>query len=99
MGKRDPKQQFTDIVCPNIDCKLYGFTGQGNVVGNDTYISREEKTRRYRCHECGKAFCDHTSTFYHDLRKDEHVIDLALKMSMEGISIQAVADKGYNLSV
>jgi hypothetical protein len=25
--------------------------------------------------------------FYHDLRKDEHTIDLALKMSMKGMSI------------
>jgi transposase-like protein len=41
---------------------------------------------------CGKAFCDHTDTFYHDLRKDEHTIDLALKMSMKGMSIEAIAD-------
>jgi hypothetical protein len=45
MGKRGPKPQFTDVVCPNKDCKLYGVIGQGNVVGNGTYISRGEKTR------------------------------------------------------
>lgn len=33
MGKRGPKPQFTDVACPNKDCKLYGLTGQGNVVG------------------------------------------------------------------
>lgn len=92
MGKRGPKTQFTDVACPNKGCKLYGLTGQGNVTGNGTYISRGEKTRRYRCHECGKAFCDHTGTFYHDLRKDDKTIDLALKMSMKGMSIQAIAD-------
>lgn len=92
MGKRGPKQQFTDVCCPNEDCKLYGLTGQGNVVGNGTYTSRGEKTRRYLCRECGKAFCDHTGTFYHDLRKDEKTIELALKMSMKGMSIEAIAD-------
>jgi hypothetical protein len=45
MGKRGPKSQFTDVACPNKDCKLYGLIGQGNVVGNGTYISRGEKTR------------------------------------------------------
>ncbi|OEU41092.1 hypothetical protein BGV40_16980 [Methanosarcina sp. Ant1] len=92
MGERGPKPQFINVACPNKDCKLYGLTDQGNVIGNGTYISRGEKTRRYLCHHCGKAFCDHTDTFYHDLRKDEHTIDLALKMSMKGMSIEAIAD-------
>jgi transposase-like protein len=92
MGKRGPKPQFTNVACPNKDCKLYGLTDQDNVTGNGTYTSRGEKTRRYRCHECGKAFCDHTGTFYHDLRKNENTIELALKMSMKGMSIQAIAD-------
>jgi len=50
------------------------------------------KTRRDLCHQCGKVFNDHTGTFYHDLRKDEQTIDLALKMSMKGMSIEAIAD-------
>jgi transposase-like protein len=92
MGERGPKPQFINVACPNRDCKLYGLNDQGNVIGNGTYISRGEKTRRYLCHHCGKAFCDHTDIFYHDLHKDEHTIDLALKMSMKGMSIEAIAD-------
>ena len=92
LWKRGPKPQFINVACPNKDCELHGLTGQGNVVGNGTYISRGEKTRRYLCHHCGKAFNDHTGTFYHDLRKDEKTIDLALKMSMKGMSIEAIAD-------
>ena len=92
MGKRGPKPQFTDVACLNKDCELYGLTDHGNVVGNGTYISRGEKTRRYICRRCGKAFCDHTDTFHYDLRKDEKTIDLALKMSMKGMSIEAIAD-------
>jgi transposase-like protein len=92
MGKRGPKPQFFDVACPNKNCKLYGLTNQGNITGNGTYISRGKKTRRYVCHQCGKVFNDHTGTFYHDLRKDEQTIDLALKMSMKGMSIEAIAD-------
>jgi transposase-like protein len=92
MGKRGPKPQFTSIACPNKDCKLYGLTDQGKVVGNGTYISRGSKTRRYLCRHCGKAFCDHTDTFYHDLRKDEKTIEFTLKMSIKGMSIEAIAD-------
>ena len=51
-----------------------------------------EKTRRYLCCHCGKVFNDHTDTFYHNLRKAEKTIDLALKMSMKGMSIEAIAD-------
>jgi len=92
MGKRGPKPQFFDVACPNKNCKLYGLTNQDNITGNGTYISRGKKTRRYVCHQCGKVFNDHTGTFYHDLRKDEQTIDLALKMSMKGMSIEAIAD-------
>lgn len=92
MGKRGPKPQFFDVACPNKNCKLYGLTNQGNITGNGTYISRGKKTRRYVCHHCGKVFNDQTGTFYHDLRKDEQTIDLSLKMSMKGMSIEAIAD-------
>ncbi len=92
MGKRGPKPRFIDVACPNKNCKLYGLTNQGNVVGNGTYISRGEKTRRYLCRHCSKVFNDHTDTFYHNLRKAEKTIDLALKMSMKGMSIEAIAD-------
>lgn len=92
MGKRGPKPQFIDIVCPNKDCELYGLADQGNVVGNGTSISRGEKTRKYICRHCGKVFNDHTGSVYYDLRKEERIIDLALKMSMKGMSEEAIAD-------
>ncbi len=92
MGKRGPKPQFTSVACPNKDCGFYGITDQGNVVGNGTSISRGEKTRKYICHHCGKVFCDHTGTFYYDLRKEESIIDSALKMAMTGMSEKAIAD-------
>jgi len=92
MGKRGPKPQFTDVACPNHSCKSYGLTGEGNIVGNGTSVSRGEKVRKYICRHCGKVFNDHTCTFYYDLRKEEHVIDLALKMVMKGMSEEAIAN-------
>ena len=46
---------------------------------NGTSVSRGEKVRKYICRHCGKVFNDHTGTVYYDLRKEEHIIDLALK--------------------
>ena len=43
MGKRGRKAQFLDVACPNEACDLYGVAGQGNVVGNRTYVSRGKK--------------------------------------------------------
>jgi transposase-like protein len=92
MGKRGPKSKFTDVACPNKDCKDRGVTGNGNISGNGTYQSRNKTVRRYRCSSCGKAFCDSTDTFYYNLRKDESTIDLALSISMKGMSNEAIAD-------
>ena len=92
MRKRCRKSQFVDVACPNENCDLYGLVGQGNVVGNGTDVSHGKKTRRYFCRHCGKTFCDHTGSFYNDLRKDEQTIDLALKLSLKSMSIEAIAD-------
>ena len=92
MGKRGPKPKFTDVVCPNESCKFHLVTGQGNVVGNGTYRVGDRAIRRYLCRICGRAFCDRTNTFFYDLRTDEGTIELALKMSMKGMSTGAIGD-------
>jgi transposase-like protein len=92
MGERGPRSKFTDVACPNVTCKDYGVAGQGNIIGNGTYQSRNTTVQRYICHSCGKAFCGSTNTFYYNLRKDESTIDLALSTSMKGMSNEAIAD-------
>ena len=92
MGKRGPKSKFTDVVCPNVACKDYGVAGHGNIMGNGTYQARNTTIRRYICHSCGKAFCDSTNTVYYNLRKDESTIDLALNISMKGMSNESTAE-------
>ena len=92
MGKRGAKPKFTDVYCPNQDCKFYGIPGKENVVGNGTYQIKNKRVRKYICRKCGRVFNDRTDTFFNNLRKDEFIIELALKMSIRGMSIEGIAD-------
>jgi len=92
MGKRGPKPKVTDIDCPNESCLDHNIIGKGNVVGNGTYQLYGKRIRRYLCRSCGKAFCDRTNTFYYGLHTNEEKVDLALKMSIRGMSIEGIAD-------
>ena len=92
MGKRGAKPRFTDVFCPNQDCKFYGISGKGNVIGNGTYQIKSKRVRKYICRECGRVFNDRTDTFFDNIRKDESTVKLALKMILKGMSIQAIAD-------
>jgi hypothetical protein len=37
MEKRGTKTVFTNVFCPDQDCKFYGVSGKGNNAGNGTY--------------------------------------------------------------
>ncbi len=91
MGKRGAKPKFTDVSCPNPDCKLYGVTGKENIIGNGTYQIKNKRVRKYICRKCGRVFNDRTGTFFENVRKDESDIKLALKMAIKGMSIQAIS--------
>jgi len=92
MGKRGPKPKFTDVACPNESCRDHLVIGKGNVVGNGTYQIEGKRIRRYFCHSCGGAFCDRTNTAFYGLHTSEDTIELALKMSLKGMSNEAIAD-------
>jgi len=92
MGKRGPKPKFAHVACPNKECKFHGIPGQGEIVGNGTYQTKNGRVRKYICRECGRVFCERTNTFFYNLRKDEFIIQLALKMAMKGMSVEAIAD-------
>ncbi len=92
MGKRGAKPKFTDVSCSNPDCKLYGVTGKENIIGNGTYQIKNKRVRKYICRECGRVFNDRTGTFFDNVRKEESVVKLALKMAIKGMSIQAISD-------
>ena len=92
MGKRGPKPKVTDIGCPNEFCTDHLIIGKENVVGNGSYQLDGKRIRRYLCRTCGRAFCDRTNTVYYGLHTNEDKVDLALKMSIKGMSIEGIAD-------
>ena len=55
MGERGPKQQFTDISCPNEGCKKYGRTDGDNIIANGTYQTKAGTVRKFKCKECGRV--------------------------------------------
>lgn len=92
MGARGPKSKFIDEACPNEDCGQYGQVGQGNIVGNGTYQTRNGHVRKYVCRSCGTSFCGRKITaFFKFQTKDEKVL-LALKMIVKGMSMRGVAE-------
>ena len=92
MGKQGPKPKFTNVACPNESCRDHLVIGKGNVVGNGTYELDGKRIRRFLCRSCGRAFCDRTDTFYYGLHTNEKTIELALKMSIKGMSNEAIAE-------
>lgn len=93
MGKRGPKQQFTDIACPNRDCEKYGQTGQGNIVGNGTYKASGEVVRKFLCRCCGHTFNSRTGTVYEGIRTNVDKMDEAMECLQSGMSVSETASK------
>jgi transposase-like protein len=92
LGKRGPKQKFTDVACPNEECEDYGLANQGNVVGNGTYNTKSGRVRKYICRTCGKIFCGRSNTMFYDLRTSEEKVVLALKLIVKGMSQRSTAE-------
>ena len=91
MGTRGPKPSFTNVACPNTQCRHYGQIGQGNIVGNGRYGTSSGLVRNFLCHGCGKSSCERTGTAFFDLRSPEDKVLLALKLVLKGMGLRAVA--------
>lgn len=92
MGKRGPSPRFSNVACPNEECKHYGQTNLGNVVGNGTYKTKSGRVRKYICRTCSKIFCDRSNTMFYDLRTSEEKVVLALKLVLKGMSQRSTAE-------
>jgi len=91
MGERGPKQQFTDVSCPNTDCKKYGRIDGGNIIGNGTYETSAGTVRKFICKECGQVFNSRTGTAYEGIRSPQDKFDLVIKCLNEGMGVRATA--------
>ena len=92
MGKRGPKSKFVDIACPNYRCNQFGIKGQGNIIGNGTYPTKSGRIRKYICTGCRAVFCERTNTIFYDLRTEEEMVLLALRLLLKGNSLRAIAE-------
>ncbi|AKJ40583.1 hypothetical protein A9239_00435 [Methanosarcina sp. A14] len=85
MGKQGPKPKFT-ISPVLIKIVNLSYLWKGNIIGNGTYQIKNKRVRKYICRIRGRVFNDRTDTFFKNLRKDEFIIKLALKMAIRGMS-------------
>jgi len=92
MGKRGKAPAYSDVFCPNKECKQYGEVGKGNIVSNGTYSSQNGRLRKFICRSCGKVFNERTGTVFFDLRTPEDKVLLALKLLLKGMGIRAIAE-------
>ena len=92
MGERGPKQKFTEISCPNEECKYFGKLGEQNIVANGTYQTRSGTVRKYKCKECGRVFNDRTGTAYEytHLTREQH--NLIMACQANGVGVLRTAD-------
>jgi len=92
MGARGPKSSFTNVACPNRDCRHYGKVNQGNIAGNGTKRTNSGQVRNFLCRTCGKSFCQRQGTAFYDIRTPEERVLLAIKMLLRGMSLRGIAD-------
>ena len=91
MGTRGRKPSFTNVACPNRQCRHYGQLDVGNIVGNGRYRTSSGLVRTFVCRGCGKSFCERTGGAFFDLRSPEERVLLALKLVLKGMALRAVA--------
>lgn len=91
MGLRGPKPSFTNVSCPNRNCRDFQLVGRGNVVGNGRYLTRNGRVRNFVCRSCGCSFCDRSGTAFYDLRTSEEKVLLALQLVLRGMALRPVA--------
>ena len=77
--------------CPNQACDYHGVIGKGNIVRHSYLKVKCGRRRRYRCKACGKTFSRNTNTPYHRLHASRNLFDRVAHLSVEGVSISAIA--------
>ena len=58
------RKPINDRFCPNTSCQLHGQFRRGNIVRHGFIRLKHGRRLRYRCTECGKAFCSTVGTPY-----------------------------------
>lgn len=88
---RGPKSKFSDVACPNASCPDFGIAGIGNIAGNGTYETKNERVRKFVCRTYGKSFTSRSGTVFHDLMTYQDTFILGLKMVLKDIPLRKIA--------
>ena len=87
-----PSIPVSRIGCSNQDCPRHGLSGKGNITRHGfCRLKNGSRHRRYRCNTCGKSFCTNKGTPYYQLHCSRIDFDEVAAMSVEGVSISAIA--------
>jgi transposase-like protein/IS1 family transposase len=83
------RTRVSGICCPNPDCA--GQTRSRITRHGFFRLKNGSRRRRYRCNSCGKSFCTNNGTPYYQLHCSRRDFDEVAAMSVEGVSISAIA--------
>ncbi len=82
----------SDRCCRNAECPQRGKFGRGDIIKHCFFkLSNGSRRRRYRCKVCGGSFVSTRDTPYYRLRCSQSDFDEVAAMSVEGVSISAIA--------
>jgi len=76
--------------CPNKNCDYYGQFDKGNISSRSTYMSKSGKRRVFHCSSCGTNFSETRDTVFFDLRTEEKIIMMALRMILVKVGLSDI---------
>ena len=80
------------IRCPNPDCPGHRHSGKSNIIRYGFFkFKNGSRRRRYRCTACGKTLSSTKGPPYYRLHRSRREFDEVASMSVEGVSISAIA--------
>ena len=82
--------EFSQLACPNPDCKAYAQRGAGNLRLHG-WSGRGKRIRCLRCATCGRDFSQRANTPLFGLRTDEDTLVAIAKHLAEGVGCRATA--------
>jgi transposase-like protein len=77
--------------CPHADCPSQLPGAVSRVVGHSYFATRKGPRRRLLCKSCARTFVARLGTVYYRLRSSRDSFDLAMRLSVEGLSQAATA--------
>jgi len=82
---------YTRFSCPNLECKFFNQTAQGNIT-HRSWGGKDKMTERLRCTCCKKEFSSNQGTLREQAKISENQQVLILKCCRWGVPETGIAD-------